>query len=172
MAHCCRLFAGSGYGTAVSGGKLQIPSGRGDSASVHGILQGSTGGSICGAFTDLVGSFPAGCGGLFFSGVSEYLSEHIGRLKKCGRRTDRDGRSISTAVCHPFFLYLSPGAKAVPAQRVSIISGNELEIRCGSGSDRHAGAFHRRGTVSGEDLPRYGGSVCLDGSDHCAQCIV
>lgn len=36
----------------------------------------------------------------------------------------------------------------------------------------HAGAFHRRGTVSGEDLPRYGGSVCLDGSDHCAQCIV
>ena len=172
MAHCRRLFAGSGYGTAVSGGKLQIPSGRGDPAPVHGILQGSTGGGICGAFTDLVGIFPAGRGSLFFSSVFEYLSEYTGRLKKCGHRTDRDGRSVSSAVCHPLFLYLSSGAEAVSAQRISIIPGNELEIRSGSGSDRYTGAFHRWGIVSGEDLSRYGGSVCLDGSDHCAQCIV
>ena len=168
VADSRRLFAVSGFGTAVSGGKLQIPSGRGNPAPVHGILQGSAGCSICGAFTDLVGSFPAGCGSLLFSGVSEYLSEHTGRLKKCGRRTDRDGRSVSSAVCHPLFLYLPSGIKAIPAQRISIIPGNELEIRSGSGSDRYAVAFHRRSTVSGEDLPRYGGSVCLDGSDHCA----
>lgn len=66
MADCRRLFAGSGFGTVVSGGKLQIPSGRGNPAPVHGILQGSAGCSICGAFTDLVGSFPAGGGGLLF----------------------------------------------------------------------------------------------------------
>ena len=77
-------------------------------------------------------------------------------------------KSVSSAVCHPFFLYLPSGIKAIPAQRISIIPGNELEIRGGSGSDRYAVAFHRRSTVSGEDLPRYGGSVCLDGSDHCA----
>ena len=94
-----------------------------------------------------------------FRGVSEYLSEHTGRLKKCGRRTDRDGRSVSSTVCHPLFLYLPSGIKAIPAQRISIIPGNELEIRSGSGSDRYAVAFHRRSTVSGEDLPRYGGSV-------------
>lgn len=58
MADCRRLFAGSGFGTVVSDGKLQIPSGRGNPAPVHGILQGSAGCSICGAFTDLVGSFP------------------------------------------------------------------------------------------------------------------
>lgn len=171
LARCGGLpqaFAGSGFGTVVSDGKLQIPSGRGNPAPVHGILQGSAGCSICGAFTDLVGSFPAGGGGLLFRGVSEYLSEHTGRLKKCGRRTDRDGRSVSSAVCHPLFLYLPSGIKAIPAQRISIIPGNELEIRSGSGSDRYAVAFHRRSTVSGEDLPRYGGSVCLDGSDHCA----
>lgn len=111
MADCRRLFAGSGFGTVVSGGKLQIPSGRGNPAPVHGILQGSAGCSICGAFTDLVGSFPAGGGGLLFRGVSEYLSEHTGRLKKCGRRTDRDGRSVSSAVCHPFFYIYRPALK-------------------------------------------------------------
>jgi len=89
-------------------------------------------------------------------------------LKSADAELIEMAESVSSAVCHPLFLYLPSGIKAIPAQRISIIPGNELEIRSGSGSDRYAVAFHWRSTVSGEDLPRYGGSVCLDGSDHCA----
>ena len=138
--------------------------------ALHGILQGSTGGGICGAFVDLVGLIPVGGGNLFSGGVSEYLFKYSGRIKERRQRTAGDGGGLPASLSHPLLLHLSTCSETFFAQCFSAVSGNVLEVRRGSGGDRHTRTFHRRSIVSGKNISGYGGSVCLDGSDHSAEC--
>lgn len=112
-------------------GQLPLQDHRRGTAAIYGILQSSTGGSVCSTHTDLVGLFHAGGGNLFSGGISEYLSEHAGGIKERRQRAVRDGGSLPPSLWHTVLLYLPSGVKAFSAQRISAISGNVLEVRSG-----------------------------------------
>lgn len=133
--------------------------------------ESSAGRFFCDSDPDL-GFFEESFGCDFVSdGISDPVYKHAERPTGTGHSAFGDDRRFSGSAAGA--AALGDPAAAVPIYPDGMFTFPRplLEGRNGSRSNRHSEPIHRRASVSGKNISRHTGTLCLDGSDRVRQLL-
>ena len=163
------LGAAVGIAGAALAGRFSIAEETPDAAGCSS--ESSAGRFFCDSDPDL-GFVEESFGCDFVSdGISDPVYKHAERPAGTGHSAFGDDRRFSGSAAGA--AALGDPAAAVPIYPDGMFTFPRplLEGRNGSRSNRHSEPIHRRASVSGKNISRHTGTLCLDGSDRVRQLL-